>query len=197
MNSDRIKSSIGAVVCALFVLGCATPQTPPKKDAGASSPVRPPLTNQDVDAAQQAWCDGLLSIAKAHAEGRDYKPIAAAVLSNNYNYDYSIVLFNPTLTFGEQTFRMDREGAAAYFIGGNPKYPNDSGFALKPWVGCRYTNAGVLIDGDFAATMGNVYLTDAKGNVTMVDKFFAFRRGADGKLRIIVHKSAIPNPVPK
>jgi hypothetical protein len=42
-----------------------------------------------------------------------------------------------------------------------------------------------------------VYLTDAKGNVTMVDKLFAFRRGNDGKLRIIVHKSAIPNPVPK
>lgn len=111
------------------------------------------------------------------------------------------MLFNPTLTFGEQTFRLDKEGAAAYFIGGNPKYPNDDGFALKPWVGCRYTNAGdnagVLIDGAFAATMGNVYLTDDKGDETVVDKLFVFRRGDDGKRRIIVHKSAIPNPVPK
>ena len=197
MNTTRLMRWISAGVCALVVLGCAAPQSAPKKDAAASSAVRPALTLQDVDAAQQAWCDALLSIAKAHAEGRDYKSIASAVLSNNYNYDYSIVLFNPTLTFGEQTFRMDREGAAAYFIGGNPKYPNDSGFALKPWVGCRYTNAGVLIDGDFAATMGNVYLTDAKGNVTMVDKLFAFRRGGDGKLRIVVHKSSLPNPIPK
>jgi len=197
MNTPRLNVWISAGVCALVAVGCATPQSPPKKDAAMSTPARPALTAQDVDAAQQSWCDGLLSIAKAHAEGRDYKSIALGVLSNNYNYDYSIVLFNPTLTFGEQTFRLDREGAAAYFIGGNPKYPNDSGFALKPWVGCRYTNAGVLIDGDFAATMGNVYLTDAKGNVTMVDKLFAFRRGNDGKLRIIVHKSAIPNPVPK
>jgi len=31
----------------------------------------------------------------------------------------------------------------------------------------------------------------------VVDKFFAFRRGADGKLRIVVHKSALPNEVPK
>lgn len=197
MDSDRIRNWIRAGACALFVGGCATPQSPPQQNAAASAGARPPLTAKDVDAAQQAWCDALLSIAKAHAEGRDYKSIASAVLSNNYNYDYSIVLFNPTLTFGEQTFRVDREGAAAYFIGGNPKYPNDSGFALKPWVGCRYTNAGVLIDGDFAATMGNVYLTDAKGNVTMVDKLFAFRRGGDGKLRIVVHKSSLPNPIPK
>lgn len=27
--------------------------------------------------------------------------------------------------------------------------------------------------------MGNVCLTDAKGNVTMVDKLFVFRRGSD------------------
>jgi hypothetical protein len=50
----------------------------------------------------------------------------------------------------------------------------------------------VLIEGDIAATMGNVFLTDNKGKVTTVDKFFAFKRGADGKLRIIVHKSALP-----
>jgi len=85
--------------------------------------------------------------------------------------------------------------------GMNPKYPNDAGFALKPWVACRYTNAGggsgVLIDGDIAATMGNVFLTDAKGNETTVDKFFAFKRGADGKLRIVVHKSALPYQPPK
>jgi hypothetical protein len=160
-----------------------------------------PLTVADVNAAQDAWCAGLLSIAKTHAAGGDYKPVAVGVLSNLYNYDHGTVLFNPTLTFGEQTFRLTKEGAAAYFIGGNPAYPNDSGFALKPWVACRYTNAGdgagVLIDGEIAATMGNVFLTDATGAETMVDKLFVFRRGGDGKLRIIVHKSSLPNPIPK
>jgi hypothetical protein len=149
-------------------------------------------TLQEVNDAQQAWCDSLVNIAKTYAAGGDYQAVAARVLSTQYNYDYGTVLFNPTLTFGEQKFRMDKEGAAAYFIGGNPKYPNDTGFALKPWVGCRYTNAGVLIDGDFAFTMGNVFLTDANGKETMVDKFFAFKRGNDGKLRIIVHKSSLP-----
>jgi hypothetical protein len=40
--------------------------------------------------------------------------------------------------------------------------------------------------------MGNVFITDSKGGETMVDKFFAFKRGDDGKLRIVVHKSALP-----
>lgn len=123
------------------------------------------------------------------------------MLSDLYDYDQGTVLFRPTLTFGEQTFRLTKEGAAAYFIGGNAAYPNDDGFALKRWVDCRYTNAGdnagVLIDGEVAATMGNVYLTDASGAETMVDKLFVFRRGDDGRLRIIVHKSALPNPTPQ
>lgn len=169
-------------------------------NANAASVAKAPLTVSEVNAAQQGWCDALLSIAKTKADGGDYKTVALAVLSNTYNYDYGVVLFNPTLTFGEQTFRLDKEGAAAYFIGGNPKYPNDDGFALKPWVACRYTNAGgdkgVLIEGDIAATMGNVYLTDASGGEVMVDKLFVFKRDDDGKLRIIVHKSSLPNPVP-
>ena len=40
--------------------------------------------------------------------------------------------------------------------------------------------------------MGNVYLTNAKGEEVKVDKTFVFRRCKDGKLRLCVHKSALP-----
>ena len=40
--------------------------------------------------------------------------------------------------------------------------------------------------------MGNVYLVNAAGEETMVDKTFVFRRCADGRLRLCVHKSALP-----
>ena len=188
---------VAALLATMAVAGCSHSDS--TKSSAEAAPA--PITVQDVNAAQQAWCDALLSIAKTHAAGGDYKTVAVGVLENNYNYDYGKVLFNPTLTFGEQTFRLDQEGAAAYFIGGNPKYPNDSGFALKPWVACRYTNAGgdqvgVLIEDDIAITMGNVYLTDAKGKETVVDKLWVFKRDPDGRLRIITHKSAIPNPIP-
>ncbi|WP_310389681.1 hypothetical protein [Roseateles sp.] len=191
MTKKSQMSAAAAVLAALLASACSkAPEAPPVVAPRAA------ITVEDVNAAQQGWCDALISIAKAHAEGGDYKAIATAVLSNVYNYDAGMVLFNPTLTFGAQNFRLDKEGAAAYFIGGNPKFPNDSGFALKPWVNCSYTNAGnnagVMIEGDIAMTMGNVTLIDDKGAQTTVDKFFAFKRGADGKLKIIVHKSALP-----
>lgn len=155
------------------------------------------ITYDEVNAAQQAWCDALVKIGKLKEEGGDYKGYAEQVLSEAYNYDYGKVFFKPTLAFGDQTFRNDKKGALAYFVGGDPDYPNDKGFALKPWVKARYDNAGdknqgIQIYGSVAITMGNVWVTDKDGNEVMVDKTWVFKKGKDGKLRIIVHKSALP-----
>lgn len=155
------------------------------------------ITYDEVNAAQQAWCDALVQIGKLKEEGGDYKAYAEQVLSDAYNYDYGKVFFKPTLAFGDQTFRNDKKGALAYFVGGDPDYPNDKGFALKPWVKARYDNAGqdnqgIQIYGSVAITMGNVWVTDKDGNEVMVDKTWVFKKGEDGKLRIIVHKSSLP-----
>ena len=155
------------------------------------------ITYDEVNAAQQAWCDALVQIGKLKSEGGDYKAYAEKVLSEAYNYDNGKVFFKPTLTFGDQTFRNDKKGALAYFVGGDSSYPNDKGFALKPWVKARYDNAGeknesIQIYGSVAITMGNVWVTDKDGNEVMVDKTWVFKKGKDGKLRIIVHKSALP-----
>lgn len=155
------------------------------------------ITYDEVNAAQQAWCDALVKIGKLKAEGGDYKTYAEQVLSEAYNYDYGKVFFKPTLAFGDQTFRNDKKGALAYFVGGDPDYPNDKGFALTPWVKARYDNTGkhnegIQIYGSIAITMGNVWVTDNSGKEVMVDKTWVFKKGHDGKLRIIVHKSALP-----
>lgn len=155
------------------------------------------ITYDEVNAAQQAWCDALVKIGKLKEEGGDYKTYAEQVLSTAYNYDSGKVFFKPTLAFGEQTFRNTKKGALAYFIGGDPEYPNDKGFALTPWVKARYDNAGpnnegIQIYGSVAITMGNVWVTDKSGKEVMVDKTWVFKKGKDGKLRIIVHKSALP-----
>jgi hypothetical protein len=187
---------VAAAAAAATVASCAAPASEQETPAAA----RPALTVAQVNAAQRGWCDALLRIAKTKADGGDYTPVAVSVLETNYNYPVGRVLFNPTLTFGKQNFRLDKEGAAAYFIGGNPNYPNDDGFALKPWVKCEIDNGanddGVLIDGDWAFTMGNVTVTNASGEPTTVDKFWAFKRDEAGNLRIVVHKSSLPNPVP-
>lgn len=155
------------------------------------------ITYEEVNAAQQAWCDALVKIGKLKEEGKDYKAFAEQVLSEAYNYDYGKVFFKPTLAFGDQTFRNDKKGALAYFVGGDSAYPNDKGFALKPWVKARYDNAGkdnegIQIYGSTAITMGNVWVTAKDGTEVIVDKTWVFKKSKDGKLRIIVHKSALP-----
>lgn len=155
------------------------------------------ITYDEVNAAQQAWCDALVKIGQLKEEGGDYKTFAEQVLTDAYNYDNGKVFFKPTLAFGDQTFRNDKSGALSYFVGGNPNYPNDKGFALAPWVKARYDNAGeknegIQIYGSVAITMGNVWVTGKDGKEVMVDKTWVFRKGTDGKLRIIVHKSSLP-----
>jgi hypothetical protein len=155
------------------------------------------ITYDEVNAAQQAWCDALVKIGQLKEEGGDYKAFASEVLSSAYNYDSGKVFFKPTLAYGDQTFRNDKKGALAYFIGGDPDYPDDKGFALAPWIKARYDNAGsnnegIQIYGSIAITMGNVWVTGKDGKEVMVDKTWVFKKGKDGKLKIIVHKSSLP-----
>jgi len=155
------------------------------------------ITYDEVNAAQQAWCDALIKIGKLKEEGGDYRAFAEQVLSEAYNYDNGKVFFKPTLAYGDQTFRNDKKGALSYFVAGDPTYPNDKGFALTPWTKARYDNAGeknegIQIYGSVAITMGNVWVTGKDGKEVMVDKTWVFKKGKDGKLRIIVHKSSLP-----
>ncbi|MFA9290311.1 MAG: hypothetical protein ACEQSF_03690, partial [Solirubrobacteraceae bacterium] len=122
------------------------------------------ITYEEVHAAEKAWCDALVKIGKIKEEGGDYRAYANEVLSTAYNYDYGKVFFKPTLAYGDQTFRNNKKGALSYFVAGDSEYPNDKGFALKPWVKARYQNAGdknqgIQIYGSIAITMGNVWVT--------------------------------------
>jgi hypothetical protein len=155
------------------------------------------ITKAEVNAAQQAWCDALVAIGKTHDEGGDAKALASKVIDQAYDYEKGKVFFKPTLAYGKNTFRPTKEGALAYFVGGDPNFPEDKGFALKPWVKARYDNLGdgdegIQIHGDIAITMGNVWVTAKDGTEVMVDKTFVFKKCDDGKLRLIVHKSALP-----
>ena len=187
-----MPSSISARTFALAMLLTAASSL-----AQAASPLlAKPITEAEVNAAQRAWCDGLIRIGKVHEQGGDYVSEASQLIDDLYDYANGQVFFKPTLASGENTFRPTKEGALAYFVGGNEAYPEDTGFALKHWVEVSYDNNaadnGIQIHGDIAITMGNVYLTNSKGEEVMVDKTFVFRRCQDGKLRLCVHKSALP-----
>ncbi|MBS1792887.1 MAG: phosphoribosyl-AMP cyclohydrolase [Acidobacteria bacterium] len=150
------------------------------------------ITERMIADAQKAWCGALVRIGESKTKGEDYQKVASDVIDAAYYYQAGPVLFKPTLTTGEQTFRMDKEGALAYFVGGNEKYKNDNGFALKGWTRCESKPRGFILNGDLALSMGNVYLWNAKGEETVVDKTWGYKMDENGHLKIVLHHSSLP-----
>ena len=152
------------------------------------------ITESEVLTAQRAWGDALVAISTTfETEGIEAaKALAEKVIDEAYGYQFGAVLFKPTLTVAPQTFRTTRAGALAYFVGGDPDFPMDTGFALKGWRKVEIKNAAIFISGDTATTMGNVMITDKDGKVTTVDKTWQFLKDDSGKLRIILHHSSLP-----
>ncbi|MCX8031596.1 MAG: hypothetical protein N3A59_08490 [Thermodesulfovibrionales bacterium] len=151
------------------------------------------ITQQEVLAAQQGWCKALVDISNTYEKDGQAaaKALAEKVIDSAYGYQMGAVLFKPTLTVKPQTFRLTRAGALAYFVGGDPSYPKDKGFALKGWKKCEVENAAIFITGDSAMTMAKVHLTGKDGKVTSVDKTWGFVKDDSGKLRIILHHSSL------
>lgn len=161
--------------------------------AHAQVVVKRAINETEVQAAQQAWCKALVDISSTHASGGQpaAKALAEKVIDSAYGYQFGAVLFKPTLTTNPQTFRTTRAGALAYFVGGDPAFPKDTGFALKGWTRCDVANSAIFIDGDSATTMGKVHFTGKDNKVTTVDKTWQFVRDDAGKLRIVLHHSSL------
>lgn len=150
------------------------------------------ITRDMIQAAQEGWIQELVRIGEAHATGGDAAQVATDVLNAHYDYATNPVLFKPTLAFGERTFRPTHEGAHAYFVGGNSSFPEDDGFALRPYVSGITDISEVFIHGDVAIAQGNITLTAYDGSTVMVDKTFGYRLDDEGHLRIVLHHSSLP-----
>jgi hypothetical protein len=195
LKSMVIASSVMAL--SLTTLGACASMPGTSASAAVASQTSAPITRDQVIAAQNAWGEALVKISTTYdSSGFDAaKKTAEAVIDSAYGYSLGPVLFKPTLTVAPQTFRTTREGALAYFVGGNKTFASDTGFALKHWRSYKIENAAIFTDGDVAISMGNVRITDRDGNVTVVDKTWGWKRGTDGNLRIVLHHSSLPyNP---
>lgn len=150
------------------------------------------FTEKMVLETLQLWCDNVVATGDVYENGGDVVLKATNILTDNYDYDNGKVLFKPTLTFGEQTFRTTKEGAAAYFIGGNKNFPNDTGFLLKPWKKVWFDNEDFILQDNLAIVQCNVHLISADNNQIYVNKSFVFKICDDHKIRIILHHSSLP-----
>lgn len=161
--------------------------------AARSLLVNQAISEQEVLSAQQGWCKALVDISATYEKSGQAaaRELAGKVIDAAYGYQMGAVLFKPTLTVNPQTFRTTREGALAYFVGGDSAFPNDTGFALKGWQKCEIDNAAIFITGDSASSMGKVHFTGKDGKVTSVDKTWQFVKDDAGNLRIVVHHSSL------
>lgn len=191
---STILSSAAVLALALAgATGCSNADMRAASPTAANTEVT--ITESEVLASQRGWCAALVSISTTHAtQGQPAaKALAEQVIDQAYGYNMGPVLFKPTLTMAPQTFRTTRDGALAYFVGGDPNFPNDYGFALNDWTGCEPRNAAIHINGNMALTMGNVAFTNKAGVTTTVDKTWAFQKGDDGSIRIVLHHSSLPH----
>ena len=154
----------------------------------------------DVKAAQDAWCNALITISATHAEGglAKSKPLAGDVIDAAYGYQFGPVAFKPTWAKGDETFRDTRSGALSYFVGDDPAF-DDPGFAIgtpgtkrSPWVKCKPEIFVIQRFGNTANAMGWVHVEAADGTTSKVDKTFGYVRDDKGALRIVLHHSSVP-----
>ncbi len=149
------------------------------------------VSMEDVEKAQRAWGEGIVSIATAHNTGMDYVERARKHIKSLYAYDISSVLFKPTLAVDNQ-FRSTFEGALSYFVGGNDEYPEDKGFAIKGWTNVRFENEGIILNGTSAISMGNYFFMTPEGDEVKVEFSFSYIVDLDDSLRINLHHSSMP-----
>lgn len=150
------------------------------------------ITENLVHQSQKEWANAIVEIGKhVNADRATLEKITHQLVSELYAFEKRVVLFKPTKASDVQ-FRHDIESAISYFIGGNEKYPEDFGFALKPWVEVRFENSKMILEKDKAIAVGNYYFKDESGEETKVEYTFGYVRCPHGKIKIELHHSSIP-----
>ncbi|MBX7527122.1 phosphoribosyl-AMP cyclohydrolase [Qipengyuania vesicularis] len=185
--------AVSALAASTLVLAaCGETNENAAADTAATDEANQPITEAEVQAAQQAWGQGIVDIGKTFTDEGDYRARAQEHIATHYAYgDNQTILFKPTLA-AEDQFRESDTEALSYFVG--TEGTEDGGFAIAPYTAVRWENNGTVISdsGDMAVAMGNYFFTGADGNETKVEYSFAYERGDDGELDIVLHHSSLP-----
>lgn len=138
-----------------------------------------PMTKAEVVMAQRDW-------ARCVTE----QAVDALLDLYDFGDPKAPVLFKPTLA---DVIRVDRAGARAYFVGGDPTYPRDSGFLHRGWktVDFRSAVGPILKAGGLGyKDMGHYTFVDGDGHATRADYTFAYHKIA-GRVLISLHHSSL------
>ncbi len=142
------------------------------------------FTVAEIHFAQEAWANAVVS--------QDVEELLSL-------YDFGSpempLLFKPTLA---NEVRSDEAGARSYFVGGNPRYPGDTGFLNKGWRSVTFHSARgpILRPGGLAYTdMGLYVFEPPTGPGVEVDYTFSYHK-RDGRVLISLHHSSLVYEAP-
>ena len=152
------------------------------------------IAEHEIFKALVDWGDGLIAISQAYEDSgiNAARTVAEKTLDRLYGFELGPVLFKPTLSGGSQTFRPTKTGALSYFIGHDPKYPDDSGFGIKFWRSVKPEKSATFIQNNVAMWMGWVSFIDKDKALIKVDKTFGYTKDNSGNLKIVLHHSSLP-----
>ena len=148
------------------------------------------ITKEAVLTFQKNWGERIIDISKIYQNNGDFRSSAINFIADLYAYDSELVLFKPTLA-SENPFRLTSTSALSYFIGANPNFIEDKGFAIKGWTNVRWKNSGISIIDRTAICMGNYYFTNTDGELK-VEFSIVLHELDSGELKIVLHDSHLP-----
>ena len=94
---------------------------------------------------QNKWANGIVEIGKTKNNFEESSSVTTKFIHELYDFQNGNVQFKPTKA-SENQFRNDFDSALSYFIGNNPSFSEDSGFALNPWVNVEFKTYNYLED---------------------------------------------------
>lgn len=184
----NLRAGVIATVLGAFALFPLTVQAKQFSDYVGFLPAGPDITQADIEKAQENWGKAVVAIGKA---GKDAAEVAENAARSAYAFDLGPIQFKPTLA-AEQPFRPDIEGTLSYFVSGNDKYAEDSGFALRPWSKVRFDNHTVKMQGNIAIAMGHYYFTGPDRTETKVEYTKGYVKTPDNRVLIFLQDSSMP-----
>lgn len=185
----KMKVFASAAIAMLITVSMGQAQENKNANNVGTLPDGNGMTLADIHAAQEMWGNAVVEIGAA---GDKAYEVAKEAAEAAYAFEFGPIMFKPTLA-ADQPFRPDLEGTLSYFVAGNDKYPEDKGFALKPWTNVRFDNDQIKIFGNKALAMGHYYFTDkATGKETKVEYTKGYVKTADGRVLLFMQGSHMP-----
>ena len=149
------------------------------------------ITKSQIEETQSKWGNCVVEIGALKNNKEAYTASTDTMLHQLYAFDVGEVLFKPTKA-ADQQFRLNFDGAKSYFIGGNPNYSEDLGFALQPWILVKFVNEAISLNENHAIAMGNYFFTNSDGQEIKVEYTFGYIQDKNGNLKINLHHSSLP-----